>query len=98
MEQTKSSLMANTRTIRGRSINEEDRGAWEWGQDVTVLLGSFGVVGVMDGVVRNGWERDLVLLGRPFPLPVATAAWMTVEQMERSINQSEERKRTIKKA
>lgn len=47
----------------------------EWGRDVTVLLGSFGVVGVMDGVVRNGWERDFVLLlGRVAAvLPVASA-------------------------
>ena len=44
-----------------------------------VLLAIFGVLGVMNGVIGNGWERDFVLLRRvttllpllPFPL----AAW-----------------------
>jgi len=45
-----------------------------------VLLAIFGVLGVMNGVIGNGWERDFVLLRRvptllPILLPFPLAAW-----------------------
>jgi hypothetical protein len=40
----------------------------------TVLLGRLGVIGVVDGVIGYGWERDFMLLGRrSFLLPIASA-------------------------
>jgi len=66
-----------------RLLNGEQHGKRKYRQSggvrTVVLLAIFGVLGVMNGVIGNGWERDFVLLRRvttllpllPFPL----AAW-----------------------
>ena len=58
-----------------RSINKDRNGVH------TVSLGIFRVLGVMNSVIGNGWERDFMLVRRvpslllPLPLAVTSAAW-----------------------
>ena len=67
-----------------RLLNGEQHGKRKYrhsgGVRTVVLLAIFGVLGVMNGVIGNGWERDFVLLRRvptllPILLPFPLAAW-----------------------